>query len=180
MPMLTDILSSTNLEERRKDMDDVLKELKLVQDENKNWTKILKKRLSTVMTDYDYIIIDLPPSVSRIPVNAWVASEFLLVPVSDVYALDGTAGLVNRMMDIMRNYNENLRFIFFFNKVPVGRNKSGWFINKQFQEIMTKLDMEIQASPLLSRVSTIMDSYIRYSRDIDISNARSEAVVNVF
>lgn len=180
IPELADILTAKNLEDRRGEITDILAELQRIQNNNKNWTKILKRRLSTIMGEYDYIIIDLPPSVSRIPVNAWVASEILLIPVSDTYALDGTEGLLNRMMEIMKNYNEDLRFIFFFNKVPVGKNQHGSHINKHFQDIMMKLDREIRMNPHLSSRASIMNTYIRYSRDMDVSNASSESVVNVF
>lgn len=180
IPGLAKILASPDLESKRPDLENMLSELRRIQEDNKNWTKILKRRLSTVLDEYDYIIIDLPPSVSRIPVNAWVASEVLLIPVSDVYALDGTEGLLNRMVDIMKNYNEDLQFYFFFNKVPVGSNQHGSNITKHFQDIMTKLDKEIRLNVHLSKRAHIMDSYIRYSRDMDISNANSDSVVNVF
>jgi chromosome partitioning protein len=50
--------------------------------------KILKKKISEVDDDYDYIFFDLPPSVSRIPKNAWVSSDYLLIPISDYFALN--------------------------------------------------------------------------------------------
>lgn len=126
------------------------------------------------------ILLDLPPSVSRIPINAWVASEYLLVPISDKFALDGTAGLVRRMIDIKRNYNENLRFIFFFNKVLTGKNRQGPYISKNFQEMMATLRENLGGNQYLSNISYVMDSFVRRSSDVESAHKESKPVRTAF
>jgi chromosome partitioning protein len=63
--------------------------LKGVMFDREEWVKVFKKNLSEVEGDYDYIILDLPPSVSMITESAWVISDYLLVPISDYFALNG-------------------------------------------------------------------------------------------
>lgn len=133
-----------------------------------DWVKILRKRISEVANDYDYIFYDLPPSVSRVPKNAWVSSDFLLIPISDYFALNWTEGLIARMVDIKREYNENLKFIFLFNKVPMTSNM--WrkdAINKEYNKIIESFTQAINENDFLSSMSYIMNTKIRYSPDIE-------------
>ena len=43
-----------------------------------------------IQDEYDYIFLDLPPSMALVPENSWRASDYLLVPISDNFALNGT------------------------------------------------------------------------------------------
>lgn len=67
----------------------IIQELSTAVEHNKTWPMTLKRRLDAVKDDYDYILIDLPPSISRIPICTWVAADFLLVPITSQYAVDG-------------------------------------------------------------------------------------------
>ena len=52
----------------------------------------LRKAIDEVMGEYDYVIIDSPPSLSLLTVNGMVAAEYLLLPVqTEFYALEGVA-----------------------------------------------------------------------------------------
>lgn len=135
----------------------------------KDWVKILKKRISEVEGDYDYIFYDLPPSVSRVPRNAWVASDYLLIPISDRFALYGTEGLISRMVEIKKNYNPKLEFIFFFNKVPITYNKYSpeWVINKEYFKLIQEFWAGIQENELLMSMTHVMETVIRNSSDME-------------
>lgn len=66
---------------------------------------LLKKEM-----DYDYIIIDCPPTLSMITHNALVASDEVYVPVkADYYSIEGIADLLNEIDMIKRKLNENLK-----------------------------------------------------------------------
>ena len=67
---------------------------------------ILKRELGKVVKDYDFIIIDCPPSLSLLTINALVAADTVLVPIQcEYYALEGlsqvlrTIGLVRKKMN---------------------------------------------------------------------------------
>lgn len=73
---------------------------------------LLKRALSTVATDYDYIIIDSPPSLSLLTVNGMIASDYLLLPVqTEFYALEGVAQLLESMKLVRKAMNPNLQLL---------------------------------------------------------------------
>lgn len=72
----------------------------------------LKDKLSTVQDDYDYIVIDTPPTLGILTVNALVAATHLLVPIqSSYYALEGTDDLLDTYEKIRARPNPDLRFM---------------------------------------------------------------------
>ena len=136
--------------------------------DKEEWIRVLKRRLSEIDSEYDYIFLDLPPSVSRVPKNAWMASDYLLIPISDYFALKWTEWLIRRMIEIKRDYNQDLKFIFFFNKAPLSSNLF-WkdFLNKDYLEIVKEFIDAIWSNEALGSVSYIMDNMIRFSADVE-------------
>lgn len=71
---------------------------------------ILKAVLSNL--DYDYVIIDCPPSLGLLSVNALVSSTHVLIPVqTEFYALEGLSLLMQTVQRIQQHYNESLRLL---------------------------------------------------------------------
>jgi chromosome partitioning protein len=63
----------------------------------------LKKALNKIRTNYDYILIDSPPSLGLLTVNGLVAAEQVIIPVQcEYYALEGLGQLV-KTIDLVRN-----------------------------------------------------------------------------
>jgi len=74
--------------------------------------RILKKALATVKDDYDYIIIDSPPSLSLLTVNGMIAANYLLLPVqTEFYALEGVAQLLESMNLVRKAMNPQLKLV---------------------------------------------------------------------
>ncbi|MBR2680818.1 MAG: ParA family protein [Exiguobacterium sp.] len=72
----------------------------------------LRDAVRAVENNYDYIIIDLPPSLSLLTVNGMIASHYLLLPVqTEFYALEGVAQLLESMKLVMKQANPNLRLL---------------------------------------------------------------------
>ena len=70
---------------------------------------LLKNALSKIKNDYDYIIIDCPPSLDLLTVNAFTASDKIIVPIQcEYYALEGLGQLVNTIMLIKKRLNPDL------------------------------------------------------------------------
>lgn len=79
--------------------------------QQKRFTR-LRDAIRTVEQNYDYIIIDLPPSLSLLTVNGMIASNYLLLPVqTEFYALEGVAQLLESMKLVMKQANPNLRLL---------------------------------------------------------------------
>jgi chromosome partitioning protein len=71
---------------------------------------LLAKSLAEIKDDYDYIIVDCPPALNLLTVNALAAADTLLVPVQcEYYALEGVTELFNTLTSIRRAVNPTLR-----------------------------------------------------------------------
>jgi chromosome partitioning protein len=69
----------------------------------------LKRALSSVEENYDYIIIDCPPSLGLLTLNALTAAKSLLVPIQcEYYALEGVTELFDTLARIRRLHNPGL------------------------------------------------------------------------
>jgi chromosome partitioning protein len=81
-------------------------EVELVNIEEREY--ILKKQLSK-LRDYDYILIDCPPALSLLTVNALVASDSVLIPMQcEYYALEGLSDLVNTIKRVKKHLNPQI------------------------------------------------------------------------
>lgn len=69
----------------------------------------LKEALEKVSNQYDYILIDCPPSLGQLSINAFTASNSILIPVqSEYYALEGLSQLLNTVRLVQKHFNPNL------------------------------------------------------------------------
>lgn len=72
----------------------------------------LKNAINSVKSDFDYVIIDSPPSLSLLTVNGMIASDYLLLPVqTEFYALEGVAQLLESMKLVRKATNPNLKLL---------------------------------------------------------------------
>ena len=69
----------------------------------------LKNALAAVKSEYDYILIDCPPSLGLITTNALCAADTILVPIQpEYYALEGLSQLIATVRLVKRKYNPYL------------------------------------------------------------------------
>lgn len=75
----------------------------------KNREYRLLPKLKQVKEDFDYIIIDCPPSLGLLTINALAAADSTLIPVQcEYYALEGLTQLLNTIRIVQRRLNRNL------------------------------------------------------------------------
>ncbi|MDR1473837.1 MAG: AAA family ATPase [Lactobacillales bacterium] len=70
----------------------------------------LKTALAEMIGQYDYILVDCPPSLGHLTINAFTASDSILIPVqSEYYALEGLTQLLNTIRLVQKHFNPNLK-----------------------------------------------------------------------
>ena len=83
-------------------------EVSLVAKNNREF--ILKNTLEDISSNYDYILMDCPPSLNILTVNSLVSATGVLIPVQcEFYALQGLSELVNTINQIQSSSNESLK-----------------------------------------------------------------------
>ncbi len=72
----------------------------------------LKQALDVVDGEYDFVLIDCPPSLSLLTLNGFCAAHGVIIPMQcEYFALEGLADLVNTIKRVHANFNSNLRVI---------------------------------------------------------------------
>ena len=66
--------------------------------------------IKTIQDQYDFILVDCPPSLGLLTINAFTASNSILIPVqSEYYALEGLSQLLNTIQLVRKHFNPNLK-----------------------------------------------------------------------
>jgi len=70
---------------------------------------MMRRALSDVRVEYQYVIIDCPPSLGLITLNMLTAADSVLIPIQcEYYALEGLSQLLNTIKLVQRNFNPSL------------------------------------------------------------------------
>lgn len=108
----------------------------------------LKNAIDEVRDEYDYIFIDCPPSLGLITLNAFTASDSVLVPIQcEYYALEGLSQLINTIKLVQKHLNKKLEVegvvLTMFDSrtnlsIQVANEVEKYFGNKVFQTIIPR------------------------------------------
>lgn len=74
--------------------------------------KLLAKALIGVRPNYDFIVVDAPPSIGALTLNALVAADQLIIPLqTEYYALEGIAGMMETVERLQGSLNTELKIL---------------------------------------------------------------------
>jgi chromosome partitioning protein len=95
----------------------------------------LKSALDRVAADYDYILIDCPPSLSLLTVNALAAAQRVLIPMQcEYYALEGLSDLVGTIKRVRSNLNPGLEIAGLLRTMYDPRNTLSQQVSRELEE----------------------------------------------
>lgn len=103
---------------------------------------ILDQKLSKILDDYDYIIIDCPPSLGLLTISALYAANSVLIPVQCQFlAIDGLTQLLNTIRIVQKNLkinNKRLEIEGVLLTMLDKRTKAGWAIVHEIKDYFKK------------------------------------------
>ena len=89
----------------------------------KNRELVLKEKIKEVSTKFDFIIIDSPPALGPITINALSASDSVIIPIQcEFFALEGLAQLLNTVSLLKKTINPKLKIKGFLPTMYSGQN----------------------------------------------------------
>lgn len=92
----------------------------------------LKRALAAIKSDYDFILIDCPPTLNMLTVNALVASDSVLIPMQcEYYALEGLSALLETITRLQQTANPDLKIEGLLRTMYDGRNRLAVDVSEQ-------------------------------------------------
>ncbi len=146
----------------------------------------LKDALAPVLKDYDYIILDTPPSLGILTVNALVASTHLLVPIQAAYfAIEGTDDLLETYERIRARPNPGLKMLgvvitLFDKRTNISRDTHGQ-IRSVFGEVLfrTKISKNVRLEESPAYKETILTFAPKSPGAVEYKKLAAEVVQRV-
>jgi chromosome partitioning protein len=103
----------------------------------------LRDALQPLRDDYEFLILDCPPSLGPLTVNALVAADRVIVPVqTEYFALEGLAGLLDTLSLIQRELNPRLTVAGMLLTMHDGRTKLAQDVEREVREHFPSLVFE--------------------------------------
>ncbi|KAF1303988.1 ParA family protein [Enterococcus saccharolyticus] len=144
----------------------------------------LKTALDEVKDQYDFILIDCPPSLGHLTINAFTASDSILIPVQcEYYALEGLSQLLNTVRLVQKHFNPDLEIEGVLLTMYDARTNLGAEVveevRRYFQEKVyeTIIPRNIRLSEAPSHGLSIVDYDLR-SKGAEVYQALAKEVLN--
>ena len=129
--------------------------------------QFLKKAISEIRNDFDYIIIDAPPALGMITINIMTACDSVLIPIQcEYYALEGLSQLIGTIKKIKKTYNRRIEIEGVLGTMYDGRTNLSIQVldevKKYFPELVYK--SIIPRNVKLSEAPSFGEPIIKYDR----------------
>lgn len=105
---------------------------------------LLSRYLASVKDDYDFIIIDTPPSLNILTINAYVASTGLIIPMeAEVLSLVGISQILDTVEAVRASFNPNLQVQGILMNKFDGRTKLSWEMLDLANELADQMNSQV-------------------------------------
>ncbi len=106
--------------------------------------KVLKNVLDKVKNSYDYILIDCPPSLGLLTINALAGADGVIIPIqSEYYALEGLSQLMNSISLVRSHLNREIKVYGIVLTMYDGRSKASKDISAEIKKFFSKVLYEV-------------------------------------
>lgn len=111
---------------------------------------ILKEKLKPVSKQYDYIILDTPPALSILTINAYIAANDLIIPMTaEILSLQGIAQLKETILAVKKYYNKQLNV----RGILLTRYNPRLLLNREVLEMSEIVAAQLNTVVLNSKIS---------------------------
>lgn len=127
----------------------------------------LKKMLDSIRDSYEHIIIDCPPSLGLLTINALAASDSIIIPIqAEYYALEGLGQLLNTIRLVQKHINQNLQIsgvllTMFDTRLNLSKEVSEevqtYFEDKLFQTVIHR-NVRLSEAPSFGKPALLYDA----------------------
>ena len=112
---------------------------------------LLREALTAVADDYDYIMIDTPPALSILTINAYTAADKLIIPmIAEILSLQGIAQLKETIFAVKKYYNKDLEIT----GILLNKYNPRLVLTKEVEELAGMIAEQLGTRILNSRIST--------------------------
>lgn len=112
---------------------------------------VLREQLSAVADEYDYIILDTPPALSVLTINAYTASDELVIPMlCEILSLQGIAQLKQTIFAVQRYYNKELKV----RGILLNKYNPRYTLTKEVEELAGMIAQQLETKIFKSRISS--------------------------
>ncbi len=165
-------------------------DVELVSIENREYC--LKRKLSLVQDNYDFVIIDCPPSLGLLSINALAASNSVIIPVQcEYYAMEGLTQLLSTILRVQKNINRKLEVEGVLLTMLDTRTKLGYevsnevrmYFNKKVYDTIIPRAVRLSEAPAYGLPIIDYDfhskgskSYLELASEVLINNGKKESI----
>jgi chromosome partitioning protein len=138
--------------------------------------------LTQIVDDYDYVIIDCPPSLGLLTINTLTASDSIIIPIQcEYYAMEGLGQLMNTIKLVQENLNPRLQIegvllTMFDSRLNLSRQVSDeirkYFDNKVYNTVISR-NVRLSEAPSFGKpiilydiMSTGAENYMSLTKEV--------------